>query len=145
MTFKHKLAHRLALLKDRKVALPVALLATALVFACEKPLPLSSTSATIADLVISPKNVTVHENDTVNFTAAAFMSTGDTANVTVSWSSTTGTITDMGTSPNGKRHYGQYKAGKTTGQYNVVASGNGGAVADTAAVTITLPPVAAVS
>jgi uncharacterized protein YjdB len=145
MTFKHKLARRLALLKDRKVALPVALLATALVFACEKPLPLSSTgTATVADLVISPKNVTVHENDSVEFTAAAFMSTGDTANVTVSWSSTTGTITDMGTSPNGKRHYGQYKAGKSTGQYNVVATGNPGSVADTATITITLAPVAAV-
>jgi uncharacterized protein YjdB len=145
MTFKHKLARRLALLKDRKVALPVALLATALVFACEKPLPLSSTgAATVADLVISPKNVTVHENDSVNFTAAAFMSTGDTANVTVSWSSTTGTITDMGTSPNGKQHYGQYKAGKSTGQYKVVATGNPGGVSDTATITITLAPVAAV-
>ncbi|HEV2750216.1 MAG TPA: Ig-like domain-containing protein, partial [Gemmatimonadales bacterium] len=146
MTFMHKLSHRLALLKDRKVAFPLAvLLATALVFACEKPLPLSSTGGTVADLVISPKNVSVHENDTVDFTAAAFMSTGDTANITVTWSTTTGTITDMGTSPNGKRHYGQYKAGKTTGQYKVVATGDSGLVSDTAAVSVTLAPVAQVS
>ena len=145
MTFMHKLSHRLALLKDRTVALPLAVLATAVVFACEKPLPLSSTGGTVANLVISPKNVTVHENDTVDFTAAAFMSTGDSANITVSWSSTTGTVTDMGTSTTGKRHYGQYKAGKTTGQYKVVASGDSGLVADTATVNITLAPVATVA
>ena len=144
MTFKHKLAHRLALLKDRKVALPVALLATALVFACEKPLPLSSTGGTIASLVISPKIATLHENGTVDFAAAAFMSTGDSANVTVTWSATSGSVTDMGTNSNGKRHYGQYKAGQTTGQYKVVATSAPGALADTATVTITLAPVAAV-
>src|SRR4029077_6625884 len=130
MTFKPNLAHRLALLKDRRLALPLAALAAAVVFACEKPLPLSSTGGNIAHLVISPKIVSVHENDIVDFTAAAFMSTGDTANVSLTWSSTTGTITDMGTSPNGKRHYGQYKAGKTTGQYNVVATGDPGGVSD---------------
>ena len=146
MTFKHKLARRLALLKDRKVAFPLAvLLATAVVFACEKPLPLSSTGGTVASLVISPKNVSLHENDTVDFTAAAFMTTGDTANVSVTWSSTTGTVTDMGTNQNGKRHYGQYKAGNTTGQYKVIANGNPGGVSDTATVTVTLAPVAAVS
>src|SRR5689334_5851820 len=100
MTFKHKLARRLALLKDRKVALPLALLGMAFVFACEKPLPLGTTSGTVASIVISPKIVTVHSNDTVDFTAAAFLSTGDTANVTVTWSSTTGTVTDLGNSGN---------------------------------------------
>jgi uncharacterized protein YjdB len=145
MTFKHKLAHRLARLKGRGVALVVALLATALAFACEKPLPLSSTGGTVADLVISPKNVTLHESGTANFTAAAFLTTGDSASVTVSWSATSGTVTDMGTSTSGRRHYGQYKAGKTAGQYKVVATGTPGGVSDTATVTVTPAPVAAVS
>jgi uncharacterized protein YjdB len=145
MTFKHKLSQRLALLKDRTVALPLALLAMAFVFACEKPLPLGTNSGTIASIVISPKIVTVHENGTVDFTAAAFLSTGDTANATVTWSSTTGTVTDMGTSGSGKQHYGQYKAGKTTGPYKVVATANPGGVSDSATVMITLAPVATVS
>jgi uncharacterized protein YjdB len=145
MTFKHKLAHRLALLKDRKVALPLALLAMAFVFACEKPLPLGTNSGTVASIVISPKIVTVHENGTVDFTAAAFLNTGDSANVTVTWSSTTGTVTDMGTSGNGKRHYGQYKAGQTTGPYKVVATADPGGPSDSATVMITLAPVATVS
>jgi uncharacterized protein YjdB len=81
----------------------------------------------------------------VNFTAAAFLSTGDSANVTVTWSSTTGTVTDMGTSGSGKQHYGQYKAGQTTGPYKVVATANPGGVSDSATVMITLAPVATVS
>ena len=141
MTFKHKLSHRLALLKDRRLALPLAALAAAVVFACEKPLPLSSTGP-VASLVISPKVVSVHENGSVYFTAAAFMSTGDSANVAMTWSATSGTVTDMGTSPSGRRHYGQYAAG-TAGQYKVAASGGG--ASDTATVTVTLAPVAAVS
>ena len=146
MTFKHKLSHRLALLKDRRLAIPVAALAAAVVFACETPLPVSSTGATIADLVISPKNVTLHLNDTVEFTAAAFMNTGDSANVSVTWSTTYGSVTDLGTSSNGKRHYGQYKAaGTAPGQYKVVATGDPSGVSDTATVNVTLAPVAAVS
>jgi len=147
MPFGHKLAHRLALLKDRFVhaallALPVA----AFVMACEKPLPTSSTGSTIADLVISPKNVTLHLNDTVEFTAAAFMNTGDSANVSVTWSTTYGSVTDLGTSSNGRRHYGQYKAaGTAPGQYKVVATGAPSGVSDTATVNVTLAPVAALS
>ena len=142
MTFMHKLSSRLARLKDRAVAVPLAALAAAVVFACEKPLPLSSTG-TVANLVISPKTVTVHQNGNVDFTAAAFMSTGDSANVSLTWSATSGTITDMGTSSNGRRHYSQYTAGQTTGQYKVAAAGGG--VSDTATVTVTLAPVAVVS
>src|SRR5437867_1850764 len=146
MTFKHKLSHRLALLKDRRLAIPVAALAAAVVFACETPLPVSSTGATIADLVISPKNVTLHLNDTVEFTAAAFMNTGDSANVSVTWSTTYGSVTDLGTSSNGRRHYGQYKAaGTAPGQYKVVATGAPSGVSDTATVNVTLAPVAALS
>ncbi|PYO44465.1 MAG: hypothetical protein DMD33_02890 [Gemmatimonadetes bacterium] len=146
MTFKHKLSHRLALLKDRRLAIPVAALAAAVVFACETPLPVSSTGGTIADLVIAPKNVTLHLNQTVEFTAAAFMNTGDSANVSVTWSTTYGSVTDMGTSSNGRRHYGQYKAaGTAPGQYKVVATGAPGGVSDTATVNVTLAPVAALS
>src|SRR2546427_8518514 len=49
MTFMHKLSARLALMKDRVVAVSPALLAAAVVFACERPVQLTDTgSGTVA-------------------------------------------------------------------------------------------------
>ncbi len=143
MTFKHKLSCRLALLKDRVVVASLAVLVTAAIVACEMPLRVTDPGGTVANLLVSPKTLTLRQNATADFTAVAFMSTGDSASVTVSWSVTSGSITD--TSSNGKRHYGHYKAGSTTGQFRVVATSNPGGLSDTATVTVTLMPVSAVS
>src|SRR5437867_317477 len=143
MTFKHKLSCRLALLKDRVVLASLAVLVTAAIVACELPVRVTDAGSTIANLLVSPKTLTLRQNATTDFTAVAFMSTGDSATVAVSWSVTSGSIID--TSSNGKRHYGHYKAGPNPGQYKVVATGNPGSVSDTALVTVTLAPVSAVS
>src|SRR3989454_5274893 len=139
MTFKHKLSSRLALLKDRVVLASLAGLVTAAIVACELPVRATDPGSTIADLLVSPKTLTLRQNATADFTAVGFMSTGDSASVAVSWSVTAGSIID--TSSNGKRHYGHYKAGPNPGQYKVVATGNPGGVSDTALVTVTLAPV----
>ena len=144
MTFMHKLSYRLALLKDRLPIAVVMLLAMATVFACERPVAVTGPGGgTISHLVISPKTLTLHPNATADFTAVAFLDTGDSASVTVSWSVTSGTMVD--TSSNGKRHYGHYKGGQNPGQYAVVATGNPGNVSDTAIVTVTPVPVAALN
>src|SRR6184192_4764019 len=143
MTFKHKLSSRLALLKDRVVLASLAGLVTAAIVACELPVRATDPGSTIADLLVSPKTLTLRQNATADFTAVAFMSTGDSASVAVSWSVTSGSIID--TSSNGKRHYGHYKAGPNPGQYRVVATGSPGGVSDTALVTVTVAPVSAVS
>src|SRR5436190_5472082 len=143
MTFKHKLSSRLALLKDRVVLASVAGLVTAAIVACELPVRATDPGSTIADLLVSPKTLTLRQNATADFTAVGFMSTGDSASVAVSWSVTAGSIID--TSSNGKRHYGHYKAGPNPGQYKVVATGDPGGVSDTALVTVTVAPVSAVS
>src|SRR5438309_324633 len=138
MTFKHKLSSRLALLKDRVVLASLAGLVTAAIVACELPVRATDPGSTIADLLVSPKTLTLRQNATADFTAVGFMSTGDSASVAVSWSVTAGSIID--TSSNGKRHYGHYKAGPNPGQFKVVATGSPGGVSDTAVVTVTVAP-----
>src|SRR2546423_10484288 len=109
MTFMHKLSYRLALLKDRLPIAMVMLLAMATVFACERPVAVTGPGGgTVSHLVISPKTLTLHPNATAAFTAVAFLDTGDSARVTVSWSGTSGTIGD--TSRNGQGHHGHYKS-----------------------------------
>src|SRR5438874_3758109 len=84
MTFMHKLSYRLALLKDRLPIAMVMLLAMATVFACERPVAVTGPGGgTISHLVISPKTLTLHPNATADFTAVAFLDTGDSASVTV--------------------------------------------------------------
>src|SRR2546430_13234346 len=143
MTFKHKLSSRLALLKDRVVLASLAGLVTAAIVACELPVRATDPGSTIADLLVSPKILTLRQNATADFTAVGFMSTGDSASMAVSWSVTAGSIID--TSSNGKRHYGHYRAGQNPGQFKVVATGSPGGVSDTALVTVTVAPVSAVS
>ena len=144
MTFMHKLSCRLALLKDRMVAVSPALLAAAVVFACERPVQLTDTgSGTVAQLLVYPKSMTVRTGQTADFMAVALTSAGDTAAAAVIWSATSGSITD--TSTKGGRHYGKYKAGPDTGRVKVIARGQGSNLSDTATVAVTLPPVASVS
>ncbi len=143
MTFKHKLSRRLALLKDRTMVVSTALLAVATIVGCERPLTFTDPgTGTSSRLVLSPKILTLRQNQVADFTAVGLAATGDTATVAVSWSVTSGSITDTSTS-NGK-HYGRYKAGSDTGKVKVTATGNPGG-SDTAVVTVTPVPVASVS
>ena len=145
MTFKHKLSCRLALLKDRRLAVSLAALATAAALGCEKPLQVTDpTGGLLSQLLVSPKVVTLQVNQVASFMAVGLTSAGDTAAATdVSWSVTGGSITD--TSSNGGRHYGHYKAAAAPGQYKVVANVAGNGASDTAAVTVIPVPVSSVS
>jgi len=76
-------------------------------------------------------------------TAVALTAQGDTAQASVNWSATGGTVSD--TSTTGKRHYGHWKTG-SCGNFKVAATGHPGGKSDTASVTVTCPtPVASVS
>src|SRR5437867_3565782 len=139
MTFRHKLAHRLALLRDRAVAVAVAGLALLWVASCERPLTVTEPNASVAQLVVSPRVVTLQENQLQDFTAVGFTTTGDTAQIGVTWSVTGGTID---TSSNGKRHYGHYK-NANCGNFKIIASSHPGDKRDTASATVTCPVVSA--
>src|SRR5437763_10160485 len=143
MTFRHKLAHRLALLRDRAVAVVVAGLALLWVASCERPLTVTEPNPTVAQLVVSPKVATLQENQMQDFTAVGFTTTGDSAQIGVTWSVTGGTID---TSSNGKRHYGHYK-NASCGNFKVAATSHPGSKSDTANVTVASAPspVASVS
>src|SRR5207249_1012806 len=99
-------------------------------------------TGTVSRLVLSPKILTLRQNQVADFTAVGLAATGDTATVAVSWSVTSGSITDTSTS-NGK-HYGRYKPGSDTGKVKVTATGHPGG-SDTAVVTVTPVPVASVT
>ncbi|TMQ52000.1 MAG: Ig domain-containing protein, partial [Candidatus Eisenbacteria bacterium] len=143
MTFKHKLSCRLALLKDRTMVVSTALLAVAAIGGCERSLSFTDpATGMVTRLVISPKILTLRQNQVADFTAVGLAATGDTATVAVSWSVTSGSITDTSTS-NGK-HYGRYKAASDTGKVKVTATGHPGG-SDTAVVTVTPVPVASVT
>ena len=143
MTFRHKLAHRLALLRDRSVAVAVAGLALLWVASCERPVTVTEPNPSVAQLIVSPKVVTLQENQSQDFTAVGMTTTGDTAQIGVTWSVTGGTID---TSSSGKRHYGHYK-NANCGSFKVAATSHPGSKTDTANVTVTCPgsPVASVS
>src|SRR5690348_18320059 len=123
MTFTHKLARRLALLKDRIPVVAAVVLAGIAATACEKPVRVTDLGVgSIAAIVVSPRAVTLLTNQTTSFTVVALTTQGDTATdpMRVSWSVTGGSITD--TSSNGGKHYGHYKAAQAPGQYKVAAT-----------------------
>src|SRR5258706_1450 len=134
MTFKHKLSCRLALMRDRIVAFSPALLAAAVVFACEMPVRLTDTgSGTVSQLVVYPKTMMIRTGQAADFMAVALTSTGDTAIASVNWSVTSGAITD--TSTRGGSPYRKYKARPPTGKGKIIARGHGGAASERAPVT----------
>src|SRR3989442_8285710 len=139
MTFKHKLSARLALMRDRCVAVVAAVIALAAVYACRQPL---TPAQPVTRIAISPRTLSLPQNQTSDFTVVGFTSTGDTATIAVSWSVTSGSITDTSTSSG--KHYGRYKAGSDTGKVKVTAMGHPGG-SDTAVVTVTPVPVASVT
>src|SRR5436309_511647 len=136
MTFKHKLSRRLALLFSATAVVAIAM------NACEIPIA-TSPPADVGQLLISPKTATVQPNQDVMLTAVALTPQGDTAQVSVSWSATGGSITD--TSTNGRRHYGHWK-NASCGTSQVTATSHPGGKSDAASLTVTCPtPVASVS
>src|SRR5207247_2136604 len=139
MTFKHKLSCRLALMRDRWMVLSTVALALAALAACEKPISLTGpdTSAVLR-LVISPKVLTLRPHQVADFTAVGLTSTGVTGSTHVSWSVTSGSMTD--TSTTGDQHYARYQAGADAGAAKVVVSGRPGGIADTAIISVMPAP-----
>src|SRR6266702_5239144 len=103
MTFTYKLAQRLARLKHRTAI--AAIIAVAMIFSCELPVRSTDSGSTITQLVVAPQNVTLQPNQTYDFVAVGFTAAGDSADESVSWSASSGSITS---SSSDKRHYGQY-------------------------------------
>jgi len=131
----------LALLKDHRRAVAVAGLAFLWVASCEMP-PITEPDTSVARLAVSPKTVTLQENQVQDFMAVGFTATGDTAQIAVSWSASGGTID---TSTSGKRHFGHYK-NANCGAFKVSATSHPGDKSDTATVTVSCPaPVASVA
>ncbi len=142
MTFLHKLAHRLALLKDR--LLRGALLALPLTFvaSCEKPININEPNPTVAQLVVSPSAVTLQPNQVQDFTAVGFTAAGDTAQIAVTWSATGGAVD---TNSAGGRHYGHYH-NASCGQFSLKATSQPGSLSDSASISVACSvPVASVS
>jgi uncharacterized protein YjdB len=142
MTFKHKLAHRLALLRDRWIAVAVVALAIIGFASCELPRPIAPPAEQVAQLVISPKAIAAQPDQDVTFMSVGLTPQGDTASITVTWGATAGSVADGGST--GGRHYGRYR-NATCGAYKVWATSDPGAKSDTANVTVTCAaPVASV-
>jgi hypothetical protein len=123
-------------------AVLAAVLAAAALFACEQPAGVNEPTPTVSSLMVSPPAITLLPTQVADFMAVGFTSTGDTAQMSVTWSVTSGAITD--TASNGGRHYGHYKAGSDTGTFKVVATGHPGGKTANATVTVTAVPVASV-
>src|SRR3989442_8976739 len=80
MTFLHKLAQRLARLKaDARTVVSATALVAGAVIACEKVVNPSSPGSTVSQLVVSPKVVTLQQDQLQDFMAVAFTPTRDTA------------------------------------------------------------------
>ena len=123
MSFKHKRSHFIALL------VAVGILA---VMACD--LPLRPPGTTVDQLVISPKAVDAQPNQDVALMAVALTTQGDTAQISVTWAASDGTIGNY--SDNGGRHYAHY-GNASSGTFKVWATSNPGGKSDTATITVT--------
>src|SRR5437773_3779584 len=124
----NKLAARLARLNAWTV-IPATLAVATIVVSCEHPV--TDPGSSIAQLVVSPQNVTLQQNQAEDFLAVGFTATGDSAEIAVSWSATGGSIDS---SSAGKRHYGHYTSA-TCGTFTVTATSHPGNVSMAASVT----------
>ena|SRR5438132_598418 len=95
-----------------------------LVLGPERPLPVQPQ---VAQVIVSPKSVTVLPTGEVHFTAFARSEFGDVIPVAVTWRATSGSIT-----PDGR-----YTAPNTPGDYTVIASA--ARIADTVLVHVKQP------
>src|SRR3989449_1238 len=130
MTFKHKLSRRLALLFSATAVVALAM------NACEIPIA-TSPPADVGQLLISPKTATLQPNQDVMLTAVALTTQGDTAQASVSWSATGGSITDPSTTGSG------LVPGAAAGSATITATSGG--QSGTASITVANVPVASVS
>ena len=89
----------------------------------------------VIQVVIDPKNTTVSAGGARQFATYGRRNTGDSVNVSVSYTATGGAISGTGA----------YTAGQAAGLYRVIARQNGGSLADTSAVTVEAVPVGSVS
>src|SRR6184192_7045 len=112
-----------------------ALAVVTIVVSCEHPV--TDPSSSIAQLVVSPQNVTLQQNQAEDFLAVGFTATGDSADIAVSWGATGGSIDS---SSAGKRHYGHYTSA-TCGAFTVTATSHPGNVSTAASVTVTGGPL----
>src|SRR2546422_5368439 len=108
MQFLHRLAHRLSRMKRGTLIAVAAGLAAAAVIACEvSSSGPTSSGTTVSQLILSPKVVTLQQNQLQDFMAVGLTPAGDTAQVTVVWSATGGTL--LGASSSGGRNYERYE------------------------------------
>src|SRR5437879_3024612 len=136
MTFKHKLSHRLALMRD------VILAVTVVLTACNIP-SRPSLEAIASKVVISPPTVVVSSNQITELTAVAFTASGDTATSGLTWTATAGSVTDS--TVGAGLHLVRYSAPGAPGQYKLKAHAKQGSGQDSATVTVTAVPVASVT
>src|SRR6266496_2882311 len=137
MTFLHKLARRLARLKDLTPIAVAAVSLAAAIMGCEQAgTSTQPITPTVSQLIVSPKAVTLQPDQLQDFMAVGLLSTGDTAQVDVTWSTSGGSVS--ATSTHGGRHYGQYKSG-SCGTYQVTATAHPGNKFDVASVSVACP------
>lgn len=79
---------------------------------------------------VAPASVALLHGGTQQFSAIGLLSDGTAAPLGIAWTATGGTVTSAGL----------YTAGVTDGTFRVVASAEGGSLADTATVSIATPP-----
>lgn len=92
------------------------------------------TAPTVTSLTVTPGSASLTTGGTRQFTASGLLSNGQTGTPAVTWSRIgSGSISSSGL----------YTAPSTAGTYRVVATLNGGTLADTAVVTVTAPTVTA--
>ena len=84
----------------------------------------------VQQIVVTPASVTLATGATQQFTATAQMSNGTQQAAVVTWTATGGTVSGAGL----------YTAGSSAGSYRVIATQQGGTLADTAAITLTTAP-----
>ncbi len=144
MQFLMRLAHRLSRIKRGTLVAVAVVSAAAAVLSCELPVSSKSSGTTVGQLILSPKVVTLQQNQLQGFVAVGLTPAGDTAQITVAWSATGGTL--LGASNSGGRHYEQYQ-GTACGAFTVTATSRPGAKSDAASVTVNCAPapVASVS
>ncbi len=141
MTFLHKLARRLARLKDLTPIAVAAVSLAAAIMGCEQAgTSTQPITPTVSQLIVSPKAVTLQPDQLQDFMAVGLLSTGDTAQVDVTWSTSGGSV--AATSTHGGRHYGQYKSG-SCGTYQVTATAHPGNKFDVASVSVACPATVA--
>jgi hypothetical protein len=84
----------------------------------------------VTQIVVTPASVTLATGATQQFTATAQMSNGTQQAAVVTWTATGGTVSGAGL----------YTAGSSAGSYRVIATQQGGTLADTSAITLTAAP-----